>query len=349
LRVSTASFELLSTAELVTFLDKYWTPEKYNGFYHVVGIQVLENNLGKFWGLSKPENIIYDPESQTYSFDASDWIKFLFETKGQNHLPDYALPNLGDFMTDNLYIFGNERAILVGGMSLDWDANDYNFIFEPNPAQAGNLQPVSIRSMMNVEDMFVEAMKYYGAYMYYDGDKTPWLRSRNQFTDISLVDIDSDIISGSLSRAYTIRDYDSLLISVEEDEDGAWPIFGDYDPTNHSQRWVLVWWGENELQSLEIQDDENNIPAERKYLDLRQEIPYKTTLFRLFEPRTAAEVYSDYGYLLKNAEKYNVEVLRTDLSLGNRVRMNDIYYIVRSVEIDYGSLSSKLLLERQIG
>lgn len=338
LRISTASFDLIESNSLKTFLGKYWTADKYppvTGYNRAMGVHIKEDGIGKFFGIITPENITYDPESKVYTIDAFDWIKFLFETKGNNYLPDYRTPNLSEFLTDNLVIF-NSFDINVNGIDEVWLQKDYNYILLDD-------EIISIEHLMTVEDMFIEIMKHYCGYLYYDGDKNLIFRHRSISQVVNNNGIDNNAVSGALEETYTIRDYDSLLINVFGDWKGINGIEGSYEG------WALVWWEKDELQSLSVNADLSNIPVERKYLDLRQKIPFEDFRYRLFGKRNREEVYNDYAYLLYHQKQYKLDVNRTDLSLSNLVRFNGLDYIIRNIEILPDDKKSTLLMERKIG
>lgn len=338
LRVSTSTFELIGFDALKIFMGKYWTAGTYpvvDGYYRAMGVHIKEDGVGKFFGYIRPENIIYDPELNIYSIDAFDWMKFLFESKGKNYLPDYPTPNLSEFISDNLVVF-NSIQINANGISETWNQRDYNFIYIDGVLY-------SIEHLMTVEDMFVEIIKHYCGYIYYDGDKNLVFNHRAVYQSPDGDSIDSNIISGTLSESYVIKDYDSLLINVYGDWLGVNGVGGTYNG------WALVWWEDDELQSLSVNADLSNIPAERNYLDLRQKIPFEDFRYRLFEERDRNKIYNDYAYLLSHRRQYSLEVNRTDLALSDLVKVADTEYIIRNIEIIPSEHKSVLLMEAKIG
>lgn len=340
LRASFAMFDLVSSIDLDAFMGKYWTTGTYGGKYHAIGVQIKVDNVAKFWGYLKPENIIYDPEFRVYSIEAFDWVKFLLDTKGQNPLPDYSSPNLSRFLTDNMFVFNN-LTIDVGTINQNWIEEDYNYIRETN--SDGNTILVSIEHLMTVEDMIVECIKHYNAYLYYDGDKNLIFKNRSSYNIPTDHAIDNAIISETLSKIYIIRDYDSLLINVEGTWKGLNGVDGEYSG------WVLLWMESGELKSLPINADLENIPIGKKYLDLRQLIPYASFDHRLFDSRDRNEVYNDYAYLLVDSIRYNAEVVRTDLQIGDLISYNGSDFIIRDVEIIPSEGKSVLIMEQKIG
>jgi hypothetical protein len=333
LRVSTASFEIVGSPDIDTFFGRYWGGRR-NGYNYAIGVHIKIDGVGIFWGHLKPENIIYDPEFQIYSIDAFDWVKFILDTKGQNYLPDYPTPNLSEFLTDNMFVF-NELLIDVGTTSQIWSQPDYNYIDESN-----NNDIVSIEHMMTVEDLIIECIKHYGAYMYYDGNKNLVFRNRSIYNALTDNILDDDIIANTFSKAYQSRDYDSLLINIGWDG---------IDPSQGYVGWLLVWEANGTIESERVLTDLSNLPSTRKYLDIRIAVPYITKAHRLFSSRSVEEVFNDYAYLLYNTYIYNAELARTDLQLNDLVSYGSTEFIIRNIEIIPSEHKSILLMEQKIG
>lgn len=331
LKVSRASFDLVGDTSVKNFINTYWTTGMSNGYYHALAVWIKENGVGKFWGFARPENITYDPDNNVYTIDAYDWLKFLLDTKAQNQLPDYKTINLTTFLEENLVVF-NDIDLDVNGMSILWDDDDYNRIVVDGVVNY-------VGDLMNVEDMIVECIKHYGAYLYYDGNKNLVFKNRRIFNQT--VDINDKVIGGEIYQTYKISDYDSLLINVQ----GEWRLnsLGNYE--NYSG-WALVWYDNGDLQSLVVNADLENIPKGRKYLDLRQRIPFESFDYRLFQSLSREDVLEQYRDILINAKMYEATLVGTNYNLNDKCLFEGSEYMIKNCEIDYGSDSTKVLLER---
>lgn len=331
LRVSRASFDIVGEDSIKTFIDKYWTTNQVDGYYHVMGVWVKEDGVGKFWGFTRPENITYDPDANVYTIDAYDWLKFLLDTKGVNQLPDHKTIDLTTFLEENLVVF-NTLDLDINGMSETWDGDDYNYINEGDVI-------TTVESSMTVEDMVSECIKYYGCYLYYDGDKNLVFKNRRVFNET--INIDDKVLGGEIFRSYKPRDYDSLLINVQ----GEWKLnsLGVYE--NYSG-WALVWYDEGELQSLVVNADLANIPIGRRYLDLRQRIPFESFQYRLFQSLDRGSVLSQYQDLLIDSPVYNATLIGTSYNLNDKCVFEGNEYMIKNCEIDFAEYTTKVLLER---
>lgn len=339
LRVSRSSFNLINSIELQSFMDKYWTADKYQDIvfvepmYHIIGVHIIIDGIGKFWGYAKPENISYDPEGNIWMIDAYDWVKFVFETQAQNQLPDYPSSGhilLSNFLQDNMPMF-NGLNIDIGSFSQSWEAEDYNRINEDGVL-------VSVENLMTVQDMLIEAIKYYCAFMYYDGNKTLIFKNRGKAGSIK--DINNKVISGQITKTYRPRDYDSLLLSVKGEWDYSGGVWSQWEG------WSLVWLEDGEIQALTVNGDLSNIPTGRKYLDLRQNVPYTTFDFRLFQTVSRDDVLEQFKDLLNNVDSYETELVGIDYELHNSCFFENKWYLIKSLEINYGSGTTKVILEK---
>ena len=290
LRVSSASLELDETDAIASFMGTYWTADKVSNIYYAIGLEIE----GRFWGYVKPENIIYDEETQTYIIEAYDWIKFFQATKWNNFIPSYKEPTLSGFLTDNLVIFsGKSLTIDVGDISQNWDSVDYRGYYRFN-------NRYTTLNDMTVTNFMVEILKNYSAVIYYDTSGNLVFRNRSKRGAPVHRDRDK-IISETLSKTYVLRDYNSLLINVKN-----W----DVPSKTGYEGFVLIWVEDGVLQTSEaIQANLGNLDENKfQYLDLRQDFNGRWYNYLVFGDRTKEQRAEDYGELMFHKPVYELEV-----------------------------------------
>lgn len=332
LRVSSASFDVCRTDALESFLNKYWTAEKYNGNYHVIAVTIQ----GKFWGFVKPENIILDEDGEIYSFDCYDWIKLMQETIWTNLLPHNGLtPNLTDWLEDNVFNF-NGIVINVNDTNLNWNYREYI-------GHAGDDEHQQILVLgdgangFNVQAMITEILKHYGAVIYYTPDKKFHFTNRNKYN--SDFHSQEDLIEDTLIRSYALRDWNSLLINAEgQDWGSGFPITWN--------GWALVWLEDNALQiKTGIDADLDNIKGNFKFLDLRQKLPNYDFEYLLFPVRTPSEVLSNYKELLENKKSYEADSVKVDYALFDTIQVGGKFHRITYIEEDVDNETSRIRFE----
>jgi len=185
---------------------------------------------------------------------------------------------------------------------------------------------------ISLNDLIDVFRNYYGAYIYVDGEGNTRMVARGRGIG-EPVDITDDIIEDEYVKRYTRPpDYDSVL-AFSRIEDGELTFiyvllyyrngeFGMYEYTNENNLWLN---GEPADASLD----------QFKYLDLRFSLPGGTSGYTILPERTFEQIKQIYGNIITPHSIVECSVNRMDLSLMQRVRLDDADYVIMSMKKDY--------------
>lgn len=306
------------------------------------GLEISYNGSKRFIGEVDVNSIRFDDVQKTWQFSCRGWYKRIFDA-----VADIRLALIQDNVTEQLSIIfntvNNDR--LIQSKEIDVTNKDADWNIDTSIDR--DLKYLLLYRSLTYQDLLIEMVKHYGAYIDITGDaKLRFLNRQRQNTQATVTITDADIIDPDLTKKMIkVTSYDGIIATFWQTGPPPWS----------SGYWICAFVdldGTITLEQTAFEEEIYFLTKGKRLLDLRQKLSASPVLnssgeivtfiaktdidgYHIFPLRSWDDTLLDYYDLIVPPELMECKIqFNPNIEILDKIKYNDEDYIVESLEED---------------